>query len=148
MRADDFDYQLPTELIAQHALDTRDASRLLLLDRHSESLQDRRFDQLREILTGNELLVFNNARVVPARLFGKRAGVHSQRPSRKTAREHLTGVVEVFLTRPLEEGLWESLVRPGRKMAVGERIVFGAGELEAHILARGERGLRTIRLQS
>jgi S-adenosylmethionine:tRNA ribosyltransferase-isomerase len=90
----------------------------------------------------------NNARVLPARLFGKRAGVHAQSPSRKTAREHLTGTVEVFLTRKVEFETWEALVRPGRKMAVGERVLFGGGELEAEILARGELGLRTICFRS
>lgn len=146
MRVDEFDYHLPAELIAQHALARRDASRLLLLDRESGLLADRRFDELPQILAGNELLVFNNARVIPARLFGKRAGVHSQKPSRKTVREHLAGNVEVFLTRKLDLGVWEALVRPGRKMQVGEKVLFGAGELEAEILSRGELGIRTVRL--
>ena len=148
MRVDDFDYHLPTERIAQHALERRDASRLLLLDRHSGPLEDRFFNELPHILTGNELLVFNNARVIPARLFGKRAGVYSQKPSRKTVREHLTGNVEVFLARKLDGEIWEALVRPGRKMQVGEKVVFGEGELEAEILSRGEHGIRTIRLSA
>jgi S-adenosylmethionine:tRNA ribosyltransferase-isomerase len=148
VRVDAFDYDLPGELIAQRPLEKRDASRLLLLDRVSGRSEDRQFAEFPELLAGDELLVVNNARVLPARLFGRRAGVHSQHPSRKTARQHLTGVVEVFLTRQLEQDLWESLVRPGRKMPVGERIVFGTGELEAEILARGELGLRTIRLKA
>jgi len=148
MRVEAFDYNLPVELIAQHALDRRDASRLLLLDRNSGLLGDRRFAELPEILSGSELLVFNNARVIPARLFGKRAGVHSQKPSRKTLREHLMGNVEVFLTRKLEGTVWEALVRPGRKMQVGERVLFGGGELEAHILSRGELGIRTVRFSA
>src|SRR5215470_18251005 len=142
MRVDKFDYQLPAELIAQRALDRRDASRILLLHRQSRILEDRRFADLPQILTGNELLVFNNARVIPARLFGRRAGVHSQKPSRKTVREHLTGNVEVFLTRKLDCAIWEALVRPGRKMPVGEKVLFGDGELEAEILSRGQLGLR------
>jgi S-adenosylmethionine:tRNA ribosyltransferase-isomerase len=148
MRVDEFDYQLPTELIAQRALDRRDASRLLLLDRYSRRLEDRRFAQLPGILTGNELLVFNNARVIPARLFGKRVGLHSQKPSRKTLREHLTGNVEVFLTRKLDADVWEALVRPGRKMPVGEKVLFGEGQLQAEILSRGELGIRTVRLSA
>ena len=147
MRVDAFDYELPSELIAQRPLEQRDASRLLLLERQG-SWEDRQFRDLPELLRGDELLVLNDARVLPARLFGKRSGVHSQHPSRKTAREHLTGTVEVFLARQLDQDLWESLVRPGRKMPVGERIVFGTGELEAEIVARGELGLRTIRLKS
>jgi S-adenosylmethionine:tRNA ribosyltransferase-isomerase len=148
MRVDELDYHLPPALIAQRALANRDASRMLLLDRHSGLCEDRQFAVLPDLMTGNELLVLNNARVLPARLFGRRAGVRAQRPSRRTAREHLSGTVEVFLTRQVAEDIWEALVRPGRKMAVGERVIFGAGELEAEIVSRGELGLRTIRFQS
>ena len=148
VRADELDYHLPPERIAQRPLPDRDASRLLLLDRMHGSWQDRQFAELPALLRGDELLVFNNARVLPARLFGRRAGVHSQRPTRKTAREYLTGIVEIFLTRQLEENLWEALVRPGRKIAVGERVVFGQGELQAEIVSRGELGLRGVRFHA
>jgi S-adenosylmethionine:tRNA ribosyltransferase-isomerase len=148
MRVDDFDYPLPPTLIAQRPLDRRDASRLLVVDRATGRLEDAQFSKLPDFLTGNELIVFNNARVIPARLFGKRLGVHSQQPSRKTVREHLTGNVQVFLTRKLEEDVWEALVRPGKKMQVGERVQFGEGELEAEILSRGELGIRSVRFAS
>jgi len=148
MRVDDFDYELPDDLIAQRPTAMREASRMLLLDRHSGTWEDRAFAELPQLLRGDELLVLNDARVLPARLFGKRAGVHSQAPSRKTMREHLTGTVEVFLARKIELEIWEALVRPGRKMAVGERVLFGGGELEGEILARGELGLRTMRFTS
>lgn len=148
MRVDAFDYHLPAELIAQRPAARREASRMLLLDRQSGAWEDRAFAELPALLRGDELVVLNDARVLPARLFGKRAGVHAQSPSRKTAREHLTGTVEVFLTRKVEFAIWEALVRPGRKMGVGERVLFGGGELEAEILARGELGLRTIRFRS
>jgi len=148
MRVDDFNYDLPTNLIAQRPLNRRDASRMLVVDRTNGRLEDSQFSLFPDFLTGNELIVFNNARVIPARLFGKRAGVHSQKPSRKTVREHLTGNVEVFLTRRLEGDIWEALVRPGKKMQVGERVQFGEGELEAEILSRGELGIRTIRFTS
>ena len=144
MRVDELNYDLPTELIAQRPLPRRDASRLLLLERNSGAWLDGRFLDLPDLLRGDELLVFNNARVLPARLFGRRAGMHSQTPSRKTARQHLTGLVEVFLTRRLDSNVWEALVRPGRKMPVGERVIFGSGELECEIRARGELGIRTI----
>jgi S-adenosylmethionine:tRNA ribosyltransferase-isomerase len=121
---------------------------MMLLDRQSGLFADSNFAQLPELLRGDELLVFNNTRVIPARLFGKRKGVHSQPPSRPTTREHLTGTVEVFLTRQLEGDVWEALVRPGRKLPVGERILFGGGELEAEILSRGELGIRTVRFLS
>jgi S-adenosylmethionine:tRNA ribosyltransferase-isomerase len=148
MRVDDFDYHLPPELIAQRPLDRRDASRLLVVDRATGHLEDAQFSRLLDFLTGNELIVFNNARVIPARLFGKRLGIHSQKPSRKTVPEHLTGNVEVFLTRKLEGDIWAALVRPGKKMQVGEQVQFGAGELEAEILSRGELGIRTVRFTS
>src|SRR5690242_3980429 len=101
---------------------------MLVVERAGGQLEDAQFSRFADFLAGNELIVFNNARVIPARLFGKRAGVHSQRPSRKTTREHLTGSAEVFLTRKLEGDTWESLVRPGKKMQVGERVQFGEGE--------------------
>jgi S-adenosylmethionine:tRNA ribosyltransferase-isomerase len=144
VRVDEFNFDLPGDLIAQRPLPQRDASRLLLLDRSTGTWEDRGFAEFPDLLRGDELLVFNNARVLPARLFGHRAGVHSQAPSRKTARQHLTGQVEVFLTRQLDTNLWEALVRPGRKMPVGERVIFGSGELECEIQSRGELGLRTI----
>lgn len=148
MRLTELDYSLPDDLIAQRPLPQRDASKMLLLCRQSGSWEDWHFAEFPELLRGDELLVFNNARVLPARLFGHRSGVHSQRPSRKTAREHLSGTVEVFLTRQVRENEWEALVRPGRKMPVGERVIIGGGELEAEILTRGELGLRTVRLHS
>jgi S-adenosylmethionine:tRNA ribosyltransferase-isomerase len=144
----EFDYQLPAAQIAQRALRQRDASRMLLMTRESGAWMDKEFRELPELLRGDELLVFNNARVIPARLLGRRAGVHSQRPSRATAREHLSGIVEVFLTKQTAPDTWEALVRPGRKLGVGERVLFGEGELEAQILCRGAYGLRTVRLSS
>src|SRR6266478_8384649 len=144
MRLDELDYRLPRELIAQRPLDRREASRLLSLNRSSGIFEDRLFTEFPSTLRGDELLVLNNARVIPARLFGKRAGVHSQPPSRATKSEHLTGKVEIFLTREIDSETWETLVRPGRKMQVGERILFGEGELEAEVLSRGQLGLRTL----
>jgi S-adenosylmethionine:tRNA ribosyltransferase-isomerase len=148
MRLDELDYALPPAQIAQRPLQRRDASRLLTMDRASGRLADRMFAELPELLRGDELVVLNNARVIPARLFGRRTGVFSDPPSRATRREHLSGTVEVFLTRQIEPDVWETLVRPGRKMKTGERIVFGEGELEAEIIARREFGLRTVRFSS
>jgi S-adenosylmethionine:tRNA ribosyltransferase-isomerase len=148
MRLDELDYTLPHELIAQRPLDRRDASRMLLLDRVSGRFEDRLFADLPSLLRGNELLVYNNARVIPARLFGKRKGVHSQSPSHATQREHLQGRIEVFLAKRLEPSVWEALVRPGRKLPVGEKIAFGDGELEGEIIGRGELGLRTIQFSA
>ena len=148
MRLDELDYHLPPEQIAQRPLERRDASRLLLLNRSSGEFKNRQFAEFPDLLAGNELLVLNNARVIPARLFGRRAGVRSQRPSKSTRAEHLTGKVEVLLTRRVDGDTWDALVRPGRKMHLGERVLFGEGELEAEITARGEFGLRTLRFVS
>lgn len=148
MHLEELHYELPLGLIAQRPLECRDASRLLLLDRASGRLEDRRFAELPFLFRGDELLVLNNARVLPARLFGRRAGVRSQAPSRATRREHLTGTVEVFLVKQLSDDTWEALVRPGRKMRTGERVSFGEGQLEGEITNRGAFGLRTIRFSS
>ena len=153
MQLDELDYDLPAELIAQRPLAQRDGSRLLALDRMVGTTRDLAFSGFPELLRGDELLVLNNARVIPARLFGHRAGVRSQAPSKATEREHLTGNVEVLLTQQVEPDTWEALVRPGRKLPVGERIRFGRaaggeGELDAEILTRGELGLRTLRFTS
>jgi S-adenosylmethionine:tRNA ribosyltransferase-isomerase len=121
---------------------------MLFLHRLTGTVEDRLFQELAGLLEGNELLVYNNARVIPARLFGKRKGTRAQPPSRATRAEHLQGQVEVFLTKQLEADVWESLVRPGRKLPVDEQLVFGKGELEGEILARGELGLRTIRFRT
>jgi S-adenosylmethionine:tRNA ribosyltransferase-isomerase len=149
MKLHDLDYDLPPAQIAQRPLDPRDASRLLLLDRENGALQDRQFAEFPSLLAGDELVVLNNARVIPARLLGRRVGVHTMgsAPSPASNGEG-RGQVEVFLTRNLSNDSWEALVRPGRRMQPGERVVFGKDELEAEIVARGERGLRTLRFVS
>jgi S-adenosylmethionine:tRNA ribosyltransferase-isomerase len=148
MRLDDLDFHLPENQIAQRPLDRRDASQLLEVSRVNGCLADRLFADLPGLLRGDELIVLNNARVIPARLFGRRAGVHAQPPARATRNEYLTGKVEVFLTRQLDPQTWEALVRPGRKMQTGERVLFGEGQLEAEVISRGELGLRTLRFVS
>src|SRR5712671_4363572 len=148
MLLSEFNYELPPEQIAQRPLPQRDASRMLILDRGNEAWEDSVFDSLPERLRGDELIVVNNARVIPARLFGRRAGVRAERPgrNRRTLREFLSSEIEVLLTRQISPGEWEALVRPGRKMRVGERVDFGEGELSAEVVGRGEFGLRRIRL--
>src|SRR5260370_192840 len=113
MHLDELNYHLPREQIAQRPLDRREASRLLLLDRSTGVFEDRLFAEFPSLLRGDELLVFNNARVIPARLFGKRAGVHSQPPSRATRSDHLTGIVEIFITRALDSQTCASHVCTG-----------------------------------
>lgn len=148
MLLSDFQYDLPPDLIAQEPLAERDASRMLILDGRELAWQDSEFRALPDLLRGDELIVVNNARVIPARLFGRRVGVRSEKPgrSRHAAREFLSSEIEVLLTREVGPREWEALVRPGRKIRVGERVEFGDGELVAEVLSRGEYGLRRIRL--
>ena len=155
MLVSDFDYHLPEELIAQQPLADRAASRLLHLDRGQELLQDRGFRDLPELLRPDDLLVFNNTKVLPARLFGHRSGSRAQRVSTQNpaAAAFLRGRVEVLLTKQLssEPMQWEALVHPGRKLGVGERIYFGADasqashDLVAEIVRRGTFGERHLR---
>ncbi|MFB3920824.1 MAG: tRNA preQ1(34) S-adenosylmethionine ribosyltransferase-isomerase QueA [Terriglobia bacterium] len=150
MRVEEFDYPLPPELIAQRPLEERDASRMMVLDRGAGSFEDHAFRELPKLLRPGDLLVFNNTKVFPARLLGHRRGVSAQPIGRHNpaAREHLTGEVELMLTRQVGADEWEGLVHPGRKIRTGEILVFGAGELEAEVIGRGEFGLRRVRLRA
>jgi S-adenosylmethionine:tRNA ribosyltransferase-isomerase len=146
----DFNYQLPEELIAQEPLSERAGSRLLHLDRASGKLRDGRFCELPDLLRPDDLVVFNNTRVFPARLYGRRSGqkAHPVSPRNPSAGEFLKGETEVLLTRQVsqEPNEWSCLVRPGRKIGVGERLFFGeADELQCEVLARGSFGERRIR---
>ena len=151
MHLSDFDYALPSELIAEMPLASRDASRMMLLDRGSRRREDSWIRELPERLRGDELFVVNNARVIPVRLFGRRAGVGAESPGRSrkspVQREFLQSEIEVLLVRRLAEDRWEALVKPGRKVRTGERIFFGPA-LEAEILSRGTFGLRELRFSS
>jgi S-adenosylmethionine:tRNA ribosyltransferase-isomerase len=149
----DFNYSLPEELIAQEPLSDRAASRLLHLNRCSQELRDSCFRDFPDLLKSDDLVVFNNTRVFPARLYGRRSGVKAQPVSvgNPASRDFLRGRIEVLLTRQLsrEPNEWECLVRPGRKIGVGERLFFGAqDELRAEVMARGSFGKRRIRFTS
>lgn len=150
MLVSDFNYHLPEDLIAQEPLRDRAGSRLLHLDRTTGDFEDKQFRDFPELLKKDDLLVFNNTRVFPARLYGHRGGrkAHPISARNPAARDFLTGRVEVLLTRQIsqEPNDWECLVRPGRKIGVGEPLFFGEGdELQAEVLARGAFGERTVR---
>jgi len=138
----DFTFELPDELIAQTPPPERDGARMLVVDRQAGAWQDRAFRDFPSYIQPGDRLVVNNTRVMPARLFGRRADVPGtlQQP---------TGVVEVLLSKPLSETplRWEGLVRPSKKLDVGQRIVFPEG-LEARVTAKGEYGLRTLEFNS
>jgi S-adenosylmethionine:tRNA ribosyltransferase-isomerase len=146
----DFNFHLPEELIAQKPLAARDGSRMLHLQRTSGQYSDRLFRDFPDLLRPGDLVVFNNTRVFPARLYGRREGALSQPVSSRNpaARNFLQGRIEILLTRQLSAhpNDWECLVRPGRKIGVSERLFFGEhDELQAEVLARAEFGERRIR---
>ena len=168
MLVSDFNFHLPEDLIAQAPLADRASSRLLHVERSTGKLSDRGFHDFPGLLRPDDLLVLNNTKVFPARLLGRRAGLKSQPVSthNSAARDFLQGRVEVLLTRQLDSTIatdksvshndWECLVRPGRKIQIGERIFFeddegGTGEgqdaLQAEVIAREAFGERTIRFQ-
>ena len=130
MRKSDFYFDLPEELIAQTPLERRDSSRLLHLDKVTGELEHRHFYELLDYLREGDCMVFNDSRVLPARLIG----------SRPTG-----GSVELVLLRDLGEGRWECLIRPGRKTRPGTEILFGNGELKATVESVAEGGNRIVR---
>ena len=134
MQISDFDYELPEDLIAQLPLAERDRSRMLVVDRATQSWRDSSFHTLPNNLTDKDVLVLNNTRVFPARLRGRR---------RSTG-----GSIELLLLREVEDNLWEALTRPGRRLRIGAEIEFEDTPLRAKVLASHENGLRTIRFQS
>jgi S-adenosylmethionine:tRNA ribosyltransferase-isomerase len=151
----DFNFRLPEELIAQEPLAARDGSRMLHLRRKSGEYSDSLFHDFPDLLNPGDLLVFNNTRVFPARIYGRREGAQAQAvsPHDPASRDFPHGRIEVLLTRQLstQPNDWECLVRPGRKIGVGERLFFGepnGDELQAEVLARAEFGERRIRFHS
>src|SRR5450631_24399 len=116
MLLSDFNFDLPHDRIAQRPLAQRDASRMLLLDRAKQSCEASTFSTFPDRLRGDELIVVNNARVIPARLFGRRLGVRAEKPGKnhRTVREFLSSEIEVFLARQISPDEWKALVRPGK----------------------------------
>jgi S-adenosylmethionine:tRNA ribosyltransferase-isomerase len=150
VQVSDFHYELPESLIAQEALADRAASRMLQLDRATGALRDRMFRDFPGLLCPSDLLVMNNTRVFPARLYGRRSGANAQplSPHNPASHDFLKGRIEVLLTRQVsrEPNEWECLVRPGRKIGVGEKLFFDEhDELQAEVLLRGSFGERHIR---
>lgn len=143
LRVADFDYELPEELIAQQPPAERGASRMLVVDRVTGALRDSMFAELPSLLKAGDLLVLNDSRVIPARLYARR--------TLRREKEKPTGRIEVMLTEPAGENEWRALVRPGRKVAIGEILVFpsasGAIELTAEVVERGEFGERLLRFE-
>ncbi|CCY99250.1 s-adenosylmethionine:tRNA ribosyltransferase-isomerase [Clostridium sp. CAG:793] len=130
MELSEFNYDLPQELIAQVPIKNRDESRLLILDRSTQTLEDKIFRDIIDYLEPGDCLVRNNTKVIPARLYGKKD----------------TGAnVEFVLLKNIEGDIWEAMVRPGNKLHIGAKVIFGDGLLTAEILDTTEDGTRKVK---
>ena len=131
MNVADFDYNLPAGLIAQQPSETRDGCRLLVIHRDTGALEHKHFFDVLDYLDPGDCLVFNDSKVLPARLFGTKAGTGAK--------------IEFLLSKRLEGDTWETLVRPGRRLRVGDAVIFGEnGDLRAEITGLGEEGTRIV----
>ena len=132
MKLEEFDYNLPEELIAQVPRQKRDESRLMVVDREKRTIEDKVFKDIIDYLEPGDCLVRNNTKVIPARLYGKKD----------------TGAnVEFVLLKQLEGDVWESIVRPGNKLKPGSKVIFGDGLLKAEILDVLEDGTRKVKFE-
>ena len=132
MRTDDFDFNLPEELIAQHPYDKRDEARLMVMDRDAQKIEHKIFKDVIDYLEPGDCLVINNTKVLPARLYGKKD----------------TGAnVEFLLLKRIEGDYWEVMVRPGNKLRPGAKATFGDGLLNAEILEVLEGGNRKVKFE-
>jgi len=129
VKVSEFDYKLPEELIAQTPLEKRDESRLMILDKEKQTVDHKIFKDILDYLRPGDVLVRNNTKVIPARIYGKKE----------------TGAnVEFLLLKNIEGDIWESIVRPGNKLHVGTKVIFGDGLLEAVILEVMPGGTRKV----
>ena len=130
VKVSEFNYDLPEELIAQTPIEKRDESRLMVLNREKQTIEHKRFKDIIEFLKPGDVLVRNNTKVIPARLYGKKE----------------TGAnVEFLLLNNIEGDIWESIVRPGNKLHIGTKVIFGDGLLEAEILDIMSGGTRKVK---
>ena len=133
MNVNDFDYELPEELIAQDPIEDRSASRLLVLDKNTGEIRHKVFREITEELRPGDCLVINNTKVIPARLYGVREGTGAS--------------IEVLLLKRRENDVWETLVKPGKKCKIGTRIVFGEGTLKGEVTGIVDEGNRLIHFE-
>ena len=133
MNVNEFDYELPEELIAQDPIEDRSASRLMLLDKDTGEIRHRIFRDITEELRPGDCLVLNNTKVIPARLYGTKAGTGAS--------------IEVLLLKRRDNDVWETLVKPGKKCRTGTRITFGDGVLQGEVVGIVDEGNRLIRFE-
>ena len=136
MKTSDFDYELPPERIAQEPPKERDGGRMMVLDRAKESITHAKFTDLPEFLDAGDLVVVNDTRVIPARVFGRKA------------KEGTGGKVELLLLEDLGRGEWDVLMRTRRRPSPGEKIILGDGAAVATLLEDGELGRARVRIES
>lgn len=130
MNVSEFNYDLPEELIAQHPEKNRDESRLMILDRNTHTIEHKVFKEILDELQPGDCLVRNNTKVIPARLYGKKE----------------TGAnIEFLLLNRIEGDIWETIVRPGNKLHIGTKVIFGDGLLQAEILDTMPGGTRKVK---
>lgn len=134
LKTSDFYYDLPQELIAQHPCEVRDSSRLMVIDRKSGEIEHKHFHDIIDYIGPSDVLVINDSKVIPARLYG-----HSE------GREEAG--IELLLLRQRELDLWETLVKPGKRARIGNRLVFGDGILRCEVEAIEEGGNRLVRFE-
>ena len=135
MKVSEFYYELPKELIAQHPLEKRDESRLMVLHRDTREIEHKTFKDIIKYLNPGDCLVINNTKVIPARLYGKIIGKQTEK------------LVEFLLLKQLENDNWEVMVRPGKKLKTGVQVEFGEGILKAEILEILENGNRKVHFE-
>lgn len=131
MKVTDFYFDLPEELIAQHPLEKRDSSRLMVLDKESGNIEHKVFSDIVEYLDKGDCLVLNDTRVIPARLIGEKEDTH--------------GKMEFLLLKRLDKDRWETLVKPGKRASIGTKFTFGNGELKAEVEGLAEGGSRIVK---
>ena len=132
MKTDDFDYELPEELIAQTPLEKRDSSRLLILDKKTGDIEHKHFSDIIDYLEKEDILVLNNTKVLPARLIGEK--------------EETKAVIEILLLKNIKDDIWECLVKPARRIKVGTIVSFGDGLLKAKCIKELDEGIRHFEL--
>ena len=130
MKVSDFNFDLPEELIAQHPLEKRDASRLMVLDKNTGVIEHKSFHNVIEYLNEGDTLVLNNTRVMPARLIGEKEGTG--------------GKIEFLLLKRIEGDKWECLAKPGKRAKIGQTFTFGEGKLKCKVIDIIEEGNRII----
>ena len=134
MKTADFDFELPPELIAQHPAQRRELSRMLVVRRREGTLEHRHFFDLSQYLNKGDLLVVNNTRVIPARIFGRKPATG--------------GKVEILLLEEIRPGTWDILLHASRRPKVGSLITLGEGQAVAILLSDGAKGRATIKIES